>query len=500
MLNSKTKSRLVIGLAVAICLVGLFLRAYFFGINRSLWVDEAMLALNIVNRSIADLLKPLDLDQGAPVGFLLLQKAVVSLLGSSDYTLRIIPFVAGLASIPLMYLVSKQYLEKSYALLSIGLFALSPALIYYSSELKQYSIDVLITLILLLITSKCLKEKASPRVFVGLGIAGSLALWVSHSSLFVLAGIFLTMGLVFAVQKNSHRLLWLIGLGVVWGINLILLYFINLRYLESNNSLLSYWSNSFAPLPPWSNFRWYYRALIGMLSDPATLPINLIVVGLLIIGVLSFAIRRWQLLFVLLAPFLLTLIASALGKYPFSGRLLLFLVPLLFLLLDEGAKRATTILSKVNRPMATLFYASIIVYFLYHPIAVAYKNIQSPPMGEHLKPVMAYIRENYLSTDLIYVYYGGSPAWEYYMPSYGFDQSDYIVGLAARDEPAKYMEDIENLRGSQRVWFVFSHNCSWCVVNEKEFILEHLNEIGVKRGEVLSDDASAYLYDLQQLP
>jgi hypothetical protein len=476
------------------------LRAYFYGINRSLWLDEAALALNLVNRSFLDLLKPLGFNQGAPIGFLLLQKSVVSLLGSRDYTLRLIPLLAGLVSIPLMYSVSKQYGGQLSTFISLGLFALSPRLIYYSSELKQYSTDVLVTLLLLLIVPKCLEDKAKLHALAVLGIAGSLTIWFSHPSLFVFAGIFLTLGLAFAMYRDTYRLFWLIGIGVAWGINLSLIYFINLRYLESNSNLVDYWSGSFASLPSWSKFSWYYNALIGMLRDPAALPINAITVGLLILGSISLAFRRWQFMLVLLAPFLLTLTASALGRYPFSGRLLLFLIPLLLLFLAEGVDRVRMLLLRVNRLMAGLVSASLVVYFLYGPIAVAYENLQSPPLGEHIKPVMSYMSENYLSTDLIYVYYGAAPAFEFYAPLYGFDRNDYIVGLSARKDPAQYLEEIEKIKGSQRIWFVFSHNCSWCIVNEQDFILEHLNEIGLKNGELVSDGASVYLYNLGQTP
>jgi len=155
MLNSKADSRMVIILIIIACLVGFFLRTYFYIINRSLWLDEAMLALNIVNRSFLDLLKPLDLDQAAPVGFLLLQKVAICLLGVRDYVLRIVPMLSGLLSIPLMYAVTSQY-RQSCVFFSLALFALSPKLIYYSSELKQYSTDVLASLLLLFIVPKCI--------------------------------------------------------------------------------------------------------------------------------------------------------------------------------------------------------------------------------------------------------------------------------------------------------------------------------------------------------
>ncbi len=494
----RNKSRLAIALVIVICLVGLFLRAYLYGLNRSLWFDEAELARNLVNRSFIDLLKPLDSNQGAPIGFLLLQKAVISLLGSRDYILRLVPLLAGLASVPLIYLVSKQYGGQLFSCISLALFAVSPRPVHYSSELKQYSTDLLAALVLLLIVPKCLEGKPKPRALVALGIAGAVAIWLSHPSLFVLAGIAVTLAVVFAVRRDSRRFWGLIGIGAVWLISLGLLYFISLRHLASNDALASYWSGSFAPIPSWSNLGWYYDAWSGLLKDPAALPVGVITVGLMIVGIFSLAIGRLPLMSILVSPFLLTLIASALGKYPFSGRLLIFLVPLLLLLVAAGVDRVRVALLKVNGLLAWLVTASLVIYLLWGPLTTAYENLESPPLGEHIKPAMSYLSQGYQDTDLIYLYIGAEPAFAFYAPLYGFDRDDYIVGVWARNDPTHYLEDVDKLRGNPRVWFVFSHNCSWCTVNEQDFILEHLDKIGVKRGELVSGSAAVYLYDLTE--
>jgi hypothetical protein len=445
-------SRLVNASVIAICLVGIFLRAYFWAVDRSLWLDEAMLALNLVSHSFLGLLKPLDYAQGAPIGFLVAQKVVIGLLGNKDYILRLIPLLAGCASVPLMYVVSRQYNRGLAPLVSLGLFALSPNLIYYSSELKQYSTDVFAALVLLLVAHKSLEDDARPRTLVALAIAGSLAMWISHPVLFVMAAIIITSVLAFAIQR-LHRLRWLIGAAGAWGITLTLLYSISLRHLASNGVLVNYWSGSFAPLPVWRHFSWYRTALTGMLHDPAGLPENAISVGLLVLGVFSLGLRRWRSMLVLTVPFLLTLIASALGRYPFSGRLLLFLVPLLLLLLVEGMDRVRTILLRVNRQAAFPVFVTLAACFLYPPAIVALRNVQSPPMREHIKPVMAYLASRKLSTDVVYIYYSASPAFRFYVPLYGFDTTDFVQGISAREEPARYLRDVDQFKGSQRVWF-----------------------------------------------
>src|SRR5581483_2761601 len=53
-------------------LVGICLRVGRYLRYRSLWIDEASIALNVMSRSYRHLVGTLDFDQGAPVGWLVL--------------------------------------------------------------------------------------------------------------------------------------------------------------------------------------------------------------------------------------------------------------------------------------------------------------------------------------------------------------------------------------------------------------------------------------------
>src|SRR5215212_6803017 len=89
-------------------LMGVVLRLRQYLTGRSLWSDEAMLALNIVDRNFAGMFQPLDYDQGAPIGFLLVEKMVNSILGKNELALRLFPLLIGLIDLGLFYLLLKR--------------------------------------------------------------------------------------------------------------------------------------------------------------------------------------------------------------------------------------------------------------------------------------------------------------------------------------------------------------------------------------------------------
>ncbi len=173
-------------IVIALMLSGGLLRLRQYLTGRSLWSDEAMLALNIVNRTISGFFRPLDYDQGAPIAFLLIEKISHLLFGRNEYSLRLFPLIVGLISVWLFYLLLKQVTSGPGLLIALALFAFNPRLIYYTSEVKQYIVDVAVTIALLLLASHLFVERPFRRDFILLALAGFAALWFSHPALFVL--------------------------------------------------------------------------------------------------------------------------------------------------------------------------------------------------------------------------------------------------------------------------------------------------------------------------
>ncbi|MFN8484380.1 MAG: glycosyltransferase family 39 protein [Anaerolineae bacterium] len=486
-------------LAVGIVLVGIALRLWLYLRGASLWLDEAMLANNIVNRAYAGLLQRLDHDQGAPVGFLLLQKLILQTLGNADYKLRLWPLVAGVAALCLMYPVARRALGASGALAATALFALSPALITHSATVKQYSTDAVVALLLLLAGLTALDRYPARQPLAVLAVGGGLAVWMSHPSIFVLMGIGVALALFALSRKDWRWLAYLLATVAVWGLAFLAIYVVSLRTLAANTFLTSFWQDNFLPMPFWQHLDWVGPAFLGLVANPGGLPATF---GLLLaaVGAGWLLWRRWPVGLMLTLPWLATLAASAAQKYPFGDRLALFLLPSLYLLVGGGIELVGWLAGRA-RPSWAMPAAAAIAVVLAGFLLIGDWNAETHPSGvENVKPLLAYVAEHKQPGDVLFVYYGGEPAARYYAPFYDLAGVRLDLGDQHRFEPAAYLKEVDRFVGEPRVWVLFSHTCDWCQVDEQPYILQHLDTVGRRLDARQVEGAALYLYDLRSSP
>ncbi len=487
-------------LITALILLGVALRLRPYLGGRSLWLDEAMLALNIVHRDFGGLLKTLDYNQGGPVGFLLLEKLVITLLGNNELTLRLIPLLAGCAALWIFALLLRPQLGKAGTFTALGLFAVAAPLIYYSSEVKQYSSDVFMALLLLWLATKSLftTDSTEKREQFALALAGAVAIWCSHPALFVLAGIGGTFLLQASFEKDGRFLKTTLFMLALWAASFTALYFVSLRGLVANSFLLDYWAEYFMPLPPWKNWMWFPETLRAVIEFPTGLGLWWpFPAALMLLGLVALLRRRWQFGALLVLTLLATLAAAALGKYPFIGRLILFTAPIFIALMAAGFD---ALYRWIKHP-AWLRYvagAGFAIALLAQPALSAAQNFASPKYPEHIRPTMAYLQENYKAGDEIYIYYWAVPAFRYYAPFYGFSEKDIIAGNNYETNPPGLLTEADQLKGKKRIWVLLSHVYEKGDYNEKDVLLAYLNEIGIKKREFRLPGTSVnlYLYDL----
>ena len=208
---------------------GVALRAAQYFSNSALYVDEGALALNVINKSFRALFAPLDFNQAAPPGFLALEKIAVLAFGDSEYSLRLFPFAFSIAALFLFYGVARRVLVNWAVPVAVAFFAVSEQIIYFSAQVKQYSGDVAITLLVVLAALELESRRLTAGRILQFALMGSVVVWLSHPSVFVLAGVGTTLALV-ALKRKEWRRLWILsGCFAAWLVSFAIFYATSLR-------------------------------------------------------------------------------------------------------------------------------------------------------------------------------------------------------------------------------------------------------------------------------
>ncbi len=485
-------------LAVVV-LVGVGLRAAALAGDRNLWIDEAMLAINLVERDAAGLLKPLDWNQGAPVGFLLAVKGVITQLGSGEWALRLVPFVGSLLGLAGFAWVAPRLIGRPAAVLGTALMALSPVMVSYSAECKQYATDAALTVGLFAAAAGLLTGQGGARRWVVLALAGAAAVWVSHPAAFVLGGIGMALLAEAAVARDRRRFAAAALTTATWLVSFGACYLLFTRHLRGNDYLLTYWAGHFLPLPPRSagDVAWLFEHYFGPFAMPGGLAGSEIRSGGLAavffaVGIWNLAKDRWPVAVTVALPGLLALLASGVHAYPFAGRLLLFLVPLLVF----GVARGAYAVAAALRPTQGFASAALIGVLVAAPALEAWQTVKRPSREEQIEPVLAAVRADLRPGDKVYVYYGAVPAFLHYTRTEPFPAAGLTLGTEVRANRLEYRKQLAALKGNARVWVVFSHRH----MNEEKIITAYAEGLG-RGGLVAGDDgAAAYLYDFATAP
>lgn len=491
------------GLALAAVVIGCILRLAEYLLNRSLWMDEAYLSLNLLHRSFVGLLSPLDYHQGAPIGFLLLEKLAVRWWGGSEYSLRLVPLLAGIVSLIFFYKLSARILPQRAVPIAVGLMAISPTMIYYSAEVKQYSTEAAIAVLLYWLMVEGSQWEWGPIQSVSAALLGAIAIWMSHSSVFILAGIGVTVSVSLFLRKDWSRLLRVLSVGTCWMASLVLCYLVTLRKLSGDNELLSYWKTNFMPLPPRSvtDLKWFIDSFFEFFGTSAGWKFTGLAALVFLVGVLVTYRKSRERVFVLLIPALFTLLASGLHKYPFGGRLTLFLVPAVLLFVAEGVEflrsSVSTRLPSAGAVLVALVFLDPAVYALHH-FAKPHTEVVQPGVmrSEEIRPVLGYVRTNEQAGDLVYIFYGAEPAFDYYAERDHWSSGNVEIGTASGNDPHPYESDLDRLRG-HRVWVVISH-IRGVGGQDAKFVDFYLSQLGPRLITFTAAGAEADLYDLSK--
>ena len=226
-----------------------------------------------------------------------------------------------------------------------------------------------------------------------------------------------------------------------------------------------------------------------------------ITLALTALGVLFLSIRDRKTALLVISPFIVTTIASALHRYPLKNRFMLFLVPFALLLMAEGFRGVYWLVAKWKPNLAGLVSVILALTVIWQIVPITYEKAISGAK-EDIRPVFAYVAENKLQDDVVYVFHRTDPVYQYYAPFYGLDSGNIVIGVYDRRKRValqNFEDDVDKLVGNKRVWFIFSEiiDCVDCDGEDTQaFYLDHINKFGAIIDSFDGSGANAYLYDL----
>ena len=311
----------------------------------SFWLDEILLGRNIVGLPLGDLLtRPLYLDQVAPRGFLLAERAAVALLGDTELVQRLFPFLCAIAGVFLFRRLAERMLDGWAVPFAVALYAVAIPLIRYSAEVKQYAVDATAAILLLLLALDLRERDSSAGRLAVAGVIGFLLPWVSQAAVIVMAGIGAALALRWLTARDPRDRRVLLGVMPVWALAAVIAIAVGRRSMSPSTAAFmdNFWKGGFFPLPFDAEraVHWVWDTALSPFTDPALLryPLPFLFVLVALLGVAAMWGSRRDAALMLAGPFALALIAAVVQQYPMRGRLMVYLLPGLLIAISAGAE------------------------------------------------------------------------------------------------------------------------------------------------------------------
>jgi hypothetical protein len=512
-------------------LVAVVVRVAQYAADRSLWLNEAALALNLLNRGFFSLTGELDFNQGAPVGFLLIEKVAAVTIGSSEYALRAFPLLCGIASVYFFLRLAQRLLSNWAVAMALMLFATASGPIYYASEVKQYSTDLAATLLLTLLAVSVFDGRLDLSRNVAAAVVGMFVIATSHAAVFVALAIVLVFGTAFLRSRPWHESTRFLPVLVIWSLSGAIAIGLSVFQLAHLRETVTF-TNGFSfgsELHAFNKLATAVGESLGFLLGPEWLSSLLLKLAAVVsvIGAVSLFVRERALCLILVLPGLLAYIANAAHIYPVFARTTLFLVPAGIIVLAEGVARIVKLLPRFP---ATAIATALVISICGVPASYAAYHLVVPRHHEELRPVLEEIRSSWRPGDSMYLHYGAQYAFLYYLqcgcvdlsmpgssdvplwqprtarfghdefaPAIGSRPPHFFVGPYAPFDANRNLSDLRRLRGQRRVWIIYTHLSTPA---ELRFVtgpwLMQLDRMGKRLRELHGTGVHAFLYDFHE--
>ncbi len=397
--------------------LGIALRLIVWFGNRSLWIDEATVAIGNLWKPFTATWGAHDFGQISPFGWLSMVRLATEFFGPSEPALRLPTLLLAIGYLPALWLLVRHLAGERAGLLALAFTAVSPALVRYAVELKPYGAEPLITVaVIATFVHLARRPLLSVPAALGFGLLVGLGCWVSSAAIIVVAG-----GLPSVVLARTRRggfspdfwrrVLLAAVIGAVFSIG----YVGHLRlepWLQSY--VTAFWERGFLD-PGGPEFaRRIWGAAIDLVAPTFFGRGGDLIPALLLVAI-GFGARQvirtmdGSTTAMLIGPVLVLFGLAVVRIFPIGARLGLFLAPILTLFL------ATGLAHWFDAARRRRFPALVISTLLLIPAGATYRIVVDPVGTQgHARVVLEEMERQRRPDDLVYVFARAAPEWLFY--------------------------------------------------------------------------------------
>jgi mannosyltransferase len=148
--------------------------------------DEIVTASRILRDGFWHAMDAVGFSESAPPLYYAVAWLWTQLTGTGEFGLRSVSAVAGVATVPVAYLLGAELSSRRAGIVAAALVAVNPMLLWYSQEARAYALLVLLTALSLLYFVRAL-DRGERRDSLAWGIASALALGTHYFAIFPIA-------------------------------------------------------------------------------------------------------------------------------------------------------------------------------------------------------------------------------------------------------------------------------------------------------------------------
>lgn len=336
-----TKINLTYLITGIIILCGIILRLKVYFYNSSFWLDECALGANILERPYLKLFSPLSIGQVAPPFFMIVCKFILDISQQvhnfeiRDMMLRLFPCICSIVSLPLFsYIVHKMFNNRYFTWFCTAMLAFNDTAINYAQEFKQYSCEMMFSIILAIaFYSTDIKTVSYKKLWL-CNLLFMLSIWFSAGAFIILAAGYLIL-LIDMIKNKYWDKTKILILTLPMISNLFLFYFLYYRrvFKVHHEGMYNFWA---VRVPSFFNFENFADLFVAKMQNLIAFPYTKYFLLFMIINIIILLTcrRQWNKYYVLI-PLLLCITASFLQIYPFEQRLILYLLPFFIILYSQ---------------------------------------------------------------------------------------------------------------------------------------------------------------------